>query len=233
MKSCKKIEGKNRCSPYDGEMMKECKISQKNRCIYKKNDKNITKKNDKNITNHKLEIKKRITFYSKSANHKLRLLSNFSELEIVIDGKTFPTGEHAFHSFKYRLAAENATPERKQELEEYASKFETNGSIKSDGSSAKIAGGKSKKGFKLDENELKDWATNSIDIQKLICAYKIENYPEIIDILIETGDSELIHQVNRANDKEIWGARVDKTTNELIGKNMLGKIWMEFRNNNK
>ena len=221
MKSCKKIEGKNRCSPYDGEMMKECDISKKNRCIYNKNA--------KRITNNDSAVKKRITFYSKSANHKLRLLSNFSELEIVINGKTFPTGEHAFHSFKYRLAAKKASPERKQEVEEYAKKFETNGTIKPDGLSAKIAGGKGKKGFRLNENELKDWAKNSIKIQTLICIYKIETYPDIIDILMETGDYELIHQVNRANNKEIWGARIDKNTNKLVGKNILGKIWMKFR----
>jgi predicted NAD-dependent protein-ADP-ribosyltransferase YbiA (DUF1768 family) len=35
-----------------------------------------------------------------------QVLSNFSNLQVVIDGKTYKTGEHAFHGNKYFTASE-------------------------------------------------------------------------------------------------------------------------------
>ncbi len=41
-----------------------------------------------------------LKFYSKSKDGQC--LSNFSPHQIEIDGKIYPTGEHAFHGEKYK-----------------------------------------------------------------------------------------------------------------------------------
>ena len=57
MKTCKKIS-ETRCSPYDGPMMKDCQLSDKGRCIYKKKKKKksaVKKKTRNNRVNYRAD----------------------------------------------------------------------------------------------------------------------------------------------------------------------------------
>tara|TARA_Y100000389_G_C17356510_1_gene461393 strand:- start:421 stop:957 length:537 start_codon:yes stop_codon:yes gene_type:complete len=166
-------------------------------------------------------------FFSKSGNIKVRSLSNFSNLPVSINGIDCITGEHYFHCFKYILCSNlySNSNKRKYELLDYSLKFIGDDTKFKTPFEAKKNGGKS--GLKLIESEIEYWNSISERIQNDICDYKIKHYEDVQNILVETKNTVLIHQDNRASSKTIWGARVKD--NEIIGQNKLGKIWMKMR----
>lgn len=179
------------------------------------------------------------TFFAKKNLGKE--LSNFYEchVEIVLnDGsiKSYNSGESAYHGMKYITIANNICDENKKRiLLEYSKKFELNGEFdKLTQNEIKRKGGKN--GLKLEKHELKIWENLSINIQKQICFYKYNNYSIVKEILNLTKGKILIHPAMRVNiekvKEKLWeGRAIIKHTNELeiIGQNMLGKIWMEIR----
>jgi ribA/ribD-fused uncharacterized protein len=66
-----------------------------------------------------------------------------------------------------------------------------------------------------------DWEQVKDDVMRVAVRAKFTQYPELKNILIQTGDAELIEHT--ANDS-YWADGGDGT-----GKNMLGKILMEIR----
>ena len=175
--------------------------------------------------------KKYLRFYSKSKEGKV--LSNFAEIEVKINGKTYITGEHAFHGQKYLVSAEaNKDKERKDELIKYSKLFEGKDTKFKTALDAKKAGGKG--GLRLNDTEIKEWDSNKADeIQKKICLYKYKNNKEVRETLKKYKDYILIHQDNRANKNTPWGARVVNKdgVNVIIGKNKLGKTWSNILKN--
>jgi len=169
-------------------------------------------------------------------------LSNFFEcyVEIAFNGlKLFKynSGESAYHGMKYITIAYNINDDnRKKILINYGEKFEIDGEFGNlSQNEIKKKGGK--KGFKLEEYEREQWNILSIDIQKQICLYKFNNYSNIKDVLLSTKGKILIHPAMRVSIEKVkdrlWEGRaiINPETNklEVIGQNMLGKIWMEIR----
>jgi ribA/ribD-fused uncharacterized protein len=108
---------------------------------------------------------------------KYSFLSNFHPSTIMIDGKKYPTVEHAYQSHK-------ATTESEREIVRCAK----------DPMEAKKLG----KTFPLPE----DWESQKVDIMKKLIRKKFEN-PLLRELLKATGDLNLIHD-NRFNDR-FWG----------------------------
>ena len=169
---------------------------------------------------------KYLKFWSKGK--KGRALSNFAELSVVIDGREYKTGEHAFHGNKYFTSAQlyDEKKKRKQKLLDYANKFVGDDSEFETALDAKKGGSKTK--FTLKDNEIEAWKDNSIETQKIINKYKYETYPEVREVLEKYSYHILLHQDNRAKEDTIWGARI--VDGVMIGQNLLGKMWEETRN---
>lgn len=166
-----------------------------------------------------------IKFYSKSK--EAQCLSNFADIEVKIGNIYYQTGEHAYHAMKYKCAAKYATSnDRKQLLLEYSKNFEKGGKYITP-LEAKKAGGK--KGFALEDHEREKWDNESINVQKEICIYKYTHNGDVKKIIDSSKKSYLLHQDNRATQNTVWGGRIDQKTNELIGQNKLGIIWMDVR----
>lgn len=166
-----------------------------------------------------------------SGSKKCKTLSNFCDVSFVMDGNTFKTGEHAFHFHKYSIASvaailTNNDAIRANQLKNYAETFV--GDEYKTGVEAKKAGGK--KGLKLLESEIIAWNDVSWDIQKKICISRIRGNNDLLTLLCETKGKYLLHQDNRAKPNTIWGGKISKTEpNVVVGKNFLGKLWMEVR----
>lgn len=167
-----------------------------------------------------------LKFYSKSkAGNEL---SNFANLKVIVNGKEYKSGEHAFHGQKYLVASSVHKPDdsRYKELVEYSSKFEGSNPEFNTPLDAKKDGGK--KGLPLDLKELKKWNTECEMVQLMICDYKYNNYESIKMLLNENKDKIIIHQDNRATKTTFWGAKMKG--NQIIGKNKLGIIWQQVMN---
>ena len=87
--------------------------------------------------------------------------------------------------------------------------------------------------FVLSDAELRLWSELGIEVQREICQYKFVNYDRVRSDLILSAGRVLIHPAMRCgNDKvrgRLWegkGVVVDGRI-EVIGGNMLGKLWME------
>jgi predicted NAD-dependent protein-ADP-ribosyltransferase YbiA (DUF1768 family) len=174
-----------------------------------------------------MNMKNLIQFNSESKN--AQCLSNFAEISVKVNDQYYKTGEHAFHGTKYRCAAKcTKSKERKKELLEYAKKFEWNGKFNTP-LEAKKAGGK--KGLFLENYELEQWSDESIDVQKEICAYKYLHNEEVKETIDENENKYLLHQDNRAKTNTLWGGKFDKKTDNIIGHNRLGLIWMNIISN--
>lgn len=166
-----------------------------------------------------------IKFYSKSSNDNIKTLSNFALIPVKIENRNYISGEHAFHGEKYfQISKQISNSERKQELLNHCLKFQCD--IFKTPLDAKKAGGKSKHGLALTDQEIKFWITSSIDVQFKICEYKFNNNETIRKVLSEYSDYYFLHQENKANTNSIWSGRIKD--DELIGQNKLGKIWMSF-----
>ena len=166
-----------------------------------------------------------ITFFS--GKQAFRSLSIFWENDVVIDDRVYESGEHAFHGEKFfRLGL--AGTDRATVLMDYAANF-----IKPSGytpAMAKKMGGK--KGLLLTEEEQLRWSKISPQVQKEICEYKLM-YDEVKQDLLQSKGKLLVHPALRCSHPEkcIWEGKatvVDGKT-VILGKNLLGQIWMELR----
>jgi len=202
----------------------------------KMSDKKSNKKSD-NKSDKKILEKEVVNFFYKK--EECRSLSNFWECDIIIvdkDGneRKYESGENCFHGEKYvRIGELCENEDRKNKLLEYGKKFIKMEDRKLSGVEGKRMGGK--KGFKLNDEELELWSRISIIVQNEICKYKIENYEEVRMDLFKTKGKVLIHPAMRCSEDKlkykIWegkGVVVDGKV-EILGRNMLGNIWMAFR----
>ena len=125
--------------------------------------------------------------------------------------------EHAFQALKYTCT------ERPELVDIVREKYK--GEL---GNGAKKSGGKAemkKYGVSLD---VACWEKHKDDIMRKLIASKIERHPEIRRILELAKDLNytLVHHADRGADM-YWGALV-KENDRIEGKNMLGKIYMEY-----
>ena len=102
-----------------------------------------------------------------------------------------------------------------------------------DGKTAKKKGGKT--GLSLSEVELGVWSVFSLEVQRKICMYKVTTYEEVRSDLEKSAGKILIHPAMRCSEEKVlhrlWegkGIVVDGEIN-VLGNNLLGKLWMEIR----
>jgi ribA/ribD-fused uncharacterized protein len=120
-----------------------------------------------------IETKKQITRFI----GEYAFLSNFHSSTLYVDGKSYPTVEHAYQAFKTSNDSEHEIIRNARTPME-----------------AKKLG----RTVVLPEN----WEENKVDLMRRLIRAKFEN-PLLQELLISTGDAELI-QDNKWNDR-FWG----------------------------
>jgi len=137
-----------------------------------------------------------IYFYSTRSEYGS--FSNFSRHGFELDGEYWPTTEHYFQSQKF--------PET-----EHCDQIRQ----------AKTPKDAAKMGRERSRPLPKDWEQVKDDIMRKAVLRKFETHAEIREILLATGDEEI---VENAPGDYYWGCGKDGS-----GKNMLGQILMEVR----
>ena len=174
-----------------------------------------------------------------SGKKEYRSLSNFweNDVAIVCNGiiRVYESGEHCFHGEKYfRLGSLCEDEFRKNALLAYGQKFVKTSSSYLTCAQAKKMGGK--RGFLLNNAELQTWDHVSIQVQREICRWKLENYLEVRSDLAKSCDKILVHTALRCSEERLEKTRVWEGKGvvidgkiRILGKNMLGKLWMDLR----
>lgn len=74
-----------------------------------------------------------------------------------------------------------------------------------------------------------DWDQVKVKIMRWCLAVKLaQNYGEFSRLLMSTGDRPIVEVSTR---DDFWGARVDSKGGTLVGRNVLGRLLMELREN--
>jgi hypothetical protein len=184
----------------------------------------------------KMLIEERVVNFF-SGKNEYRSLSNFWECEVVVSVggvvRVYESGEHCFHGEKYiRNGVECGDEVRRMELLEYGERFLKPSRYLS-GAEAKKAGGK--KGLCLNSAELSKWSEMSIGVQEEICKYKMEVYEDVRSDLERSEGKCLVHPALRCSEAKllsrVWEGKGVVVDGEVvvIGRNMLGNIWMGIR----
>lgn len=161
-----------------------------------------------------------INFFS--GKKDFRSLSNFWEYEVIIDGRVYKSGEHAFHGEKFFRLGSQIDSQRSAQLLDYSKKFFDCDTP----AMAKKLGGK--KALRLNEDELALWTSLSIDVQKQISQFKFDTYPQVRDDLLKSAGKILVHPALRcAPEKCFWEGKF--LDGHVIGANHLANIWMQIR----
>jgi len=68
-----------------------------------------------------------------------------------------------------------------------------------------------------------------VENMKLCVKLKLEQHPKLKTELLKTGENYIFENIGARNGERhlFWGAKM--INGELVGNNMMGKIWMEFR----
>jgi predicted NAD-dependent protein-ADP-ribosyltransferase YbiA (DUF1768 family) len=219
------------------EREKMAKTQEKQEKLAVKEKAIATKKQAAPATNEQLLKDRVATFVFKKA--EFQSLSNFWPcLVTILDGEyvyQYSSGEHAFHGEKYRrLAKHSNDATRTVELLDYSKQFLRCNDGGMSALDAKRKGGKG--GLRLTETELKLWDKLSLDVQREISMWKVNNIPQVRQDLLNTGNRILVHSAMRTSEKEMakkyWeGKAIVNEHGEIVvlGGNWLGKIWMETR----
>lgn len=138
-----------------------------------------------------------ITFYS-TREEPYGCFSNFSPHGFELDGKYWPTSEHYFQAQKFA-----GTPHEE--------------AVRQAPSPKQAA----KMGRERSRPLRPDWEHIKDDVMRRAVLRKFETHADIGEILLSTGDEEI---VENAPGDWYWGIGKDGT-----GKNMLGQILMETR----
>ncbi|MBU0977032.1 MAG: NADAR family protein [Nanoarchaeota archaeon] len=128
------------------------------------------------------------------------VFDNFSSFQVNYNGVVFPTSEHAFQAMRFI----KTSPEI----------FEKIKNARSAHDAQKIA-------FENQEKGDPDWDKKMRDVMKDILKNKIDQHPYVLKKLLQTGNRKIIEDSWRDS---VWGWGDDKH-----GQNLLGKIWMELR----
>lgn len=129
-------------------------------------------------------------------------LSNFYPSPITLDGEDYPSIEHAFQ------AAKTDDPEERADIRFDPSPV-----------SAKYKG--KRVALRL------DWEAARYGIMEALVRQKFTRYPDLAEKLLSTADAELI-EGNTWRDTT-WGAVWNADKGRWVGKNWLGKILMQVR----
>lgn len=154
------------------------------------------------MENHRLDTDTQVFFYE----NDFYCLSNFSAFQVEWKKKKFPTSEHVYQWEKFsHRAGENPWSDHYQyRILDARSAHEA---------------------FKIAETHKllvrSDWPEIRVPTMREILRAKAEQHEYVMRKLLATGDRELIEDSWR-DDFWGWGPNRD-------GRNMLGKLWMELR----
>jgi len=137
-----------------------------------------------------------IRFYS--TKDEFGEFSNFARFAFTLDGREWPTSEHYFQAQKF------VDEEYREKIRQTASPM----------IAARL--GRSRK-----VPIRSDWEQIKVDIMRAAVRQKIAAHSDLIQLLLGTGDEELIEAAPRDS---FWGCGKDGT-----GSNWLGRILMEVR----
>jgi predicted NAD-dependent protein-ADP-ribosyltransferase YbiA (DUF1768 family) len=168
-----------------------------------------------------------------SGKDAFRSLSNFWECSVLLDGREYESGEHAFHGEKYmRIGERCEDPVRRRVLLEYGGTFRRPSPYKT-AAVAKRMGGK--RGLELSSVELRAWDALSLDVQFAICQWKSSQYETVRDDLRKSIGKILIHPALRCSEAKlasrVWEGKgvVQDGRIVVLGRNTLGRMWMQIR----
>lgn len=154
---------------------------------------------------HGLDTPERVHFYEQD----FYVLSNFSSFMVWWRGILFPTSEHAYHWAKFTGGAAS----EEIELQWVAARDKIMNAL-----SAHDA-------FRMaqDLKNLRrpDWDDVKVEYMRAILRAKADQHEYVRRKLLATGDRELVENSWR-DDVWGWGPNQD-------GQNLLGKLWMELR----
>tara|TARA_B110000259_G_C14011251_1_gene399700 strand:+ start:732 stop:1340 length:609 start_codon:yes stop_codon:yes gene_type:complete len=179
-----------------------------------------------------------ITFMSKKV--EFSELSNFSDHPVKItrkDGSVveYQNGESAFHGEKlYTIATRVDQQQRSALILVHSMKFVSGGEF-NNLTPAQIKQKGGKKAFLLNPRELAVWDREGPDIQRQISRYKAKHSPSVHKSLMKTVGKMLVHPAMRVKsermNEKVWEGRATVVDEKIVisGQNMLGKIWMEIR----
>ena len=160
--------------------------------------------------NYKLDTDKEVFFYEQ----EFYVLSNFSAFNLEYDNQIFPTSEHAYHYMKF-------SNENDVFMISDTTLISVRHLMREKILNAKSAHDAFKLGQENKAARRTDWEDVKFKIMKDILRHKVIQHPYVMKKLIDSGNRELIEDSWR--DAE-WGWGPNKD-----GQNMLGKIWMELR----
>jgi ribA/ribD-fused uncharacterized protein len=138
-----------------------------------------------------------IYFYS-TKEQPYGVFSNFSRHPFELDGRRWLTSEHYFQAQKFA-----GTPHA-EEVRQAKGPMEA-----------------ARMGRERHRPLRRDWEKVKDEVMRRAVRHKFETYPELQELLLGTGDAEL---VEKTSDDYYWGCGTEGT-----GKNMLGQILMELR----
>jgi ribA/ribD-fused uncharacterized protein len=144
---------------------------------------------------------KEIYFYAGGYN----ALSNFSAFQVLYNGFTYVTLEHAYQAMRFTDTA------IQKEIKEAASPLEAQ----------KIA-----RAYAQDGKECTDWHEINMDLMKELHHLRFEQHEYLKEKLLQSSNSLLVHKTPEGSTSSdvFWG--IDEKGN---GENHLGKILMELR----
>lgn len=169
-----------------------------------------------------------LQFYSKSKDADdlslgipdwRKRLSNFWPCKIEVEGKLYPSVEHAFHAAKALHCSDKPV---------MAASFECGGKVGANPLAAKSAGGKGaykKLGATLD---LAKWDAQRDAATMHALRARVACDEEFCSILRATANDYLLHFERHAA-TSYWGGAVSTSTGKVIGCNRLGEMLMELR----
>jgi len=127
--------------------------------------------------------------------------SNFSRHQVVIKNKRYRTTEHYYQSQKFATT----DPLYANKIAKTARPSEA----------AKLGRDRSRKLLR------KDWESAKIGVMRIALRAKVDQHPEIRELLLSTGDRKM---EETSPTDAFWGTGQDGK-----GQNWLGRLWMELR----
>ncbi len=154
---------------------------------------------------HGLDTETRVCFYEQD----FYVLSNFSAFNLKWNGLTFPTLEHAYHWEKFNVPQEHRSGYNSQ----------VQGLI--------VSAPSAHEAFRIAQQDVwrpfrrSDWDAVKVGMMGALLRAKVAQHEYVARKLLATGDRELVENSWR---DDFWGWGPNKD-----GKNMLGRLWMQVR----
>lgn len=135
-------------------------------------------------------------------------LGNMSPYPLEFGGKQWRTSEALFQSLRFK----------DKDIQEQIR-------LEKSPMGAKFVMKANKEHITTEPHSLKD-----VRNMRMCLRFKLEQHPNLVEELINTGDKTIIEDVTARGDKGgnlFWGAML--VDGEWVGENTLGKLWMELR----